>query len=153
MDWCPLYDVNNDQVSKMLFTGNGWKRYRRFLTDKYSDFKAWQQQTHIQFGFIPLGNLIRSNNVEHVGTKVSDPIEQHYVVKATDLPNFLGARLLVQSQLNIAEWRHVFADYWDQQLLDMIQFGFPIDFNRNSPLASDAKNHTSANQFPNDIQA
>ena len=32
-----------------------------------------------------------------------------------------------------------FKDYWDQQLLELIEFGFPLGFNRNCKLTSDGK--------------
>ena len=51
------------------------------------------------------------------------------------------------SQLNVAVWQDVLKDYWDQQLL---QFGFPLDFNRACPLHHDMGNHSSANEFPVD---
>ena len=38
-----------------------------------------------------------------------------------------------------------FISYHDQQLLDL-EFGFPLDFTRNSPLDSTETNHTSALQ-------
>ena len=44
------------------------------------------------------------------------------------------------------------SDYWDKQLPDLIDYGFPIDFDRTCPLLSTDKNHSSAEQFPRDIQ-
>ena len=36
-------------------------------------------------------------------------------------------------------------NYWDQQLCDLLEFGFPLDFDRNCLLHSVEQNHTSAN--------
>ena len=41
--------------------------------------------------------------------------------------------------------------YWDQQLLKLLRFGFPLNFNRNYPLHSEQGNHMSATQFPKDV--
>ena len=41
------------------------------------------------------------NNQGHIGVKVPDPIAQHFAVKAYGVPNFLGARIPVASQLNV----------------------------------------------------
>ena len=41
--------------------------------------------------------------------------------------------------------------YWDQQLIHLIEFGFPLDFNGNSVLCHDDKNHSSAVDFPADV--
>ena len=66
-------------------------------------------------------------------------------------PNFLGARIPVRGQLNIFEWKRILVDYWDQQLLQLIEFGFLLDFNRNSNLSSEGNNHSSARDHPDDI--
>ena len=47
----------------------------------------------------------------------------------------------------------VLPDYWDKQLIEFLRHGFPLDFNRNSDLNHDLNNHSSANNFPNDIEA
>ena len=49
------------------------------------------------------------------------------------LKNFLKATY-VMSQLNVEVWQAPMKDYWDQQLLQLLRFGFPLDFNRNGPL-------------------
>ena len=43
--------------------------------------------------------------------------------------------------------------YWDTQLLLLLKYGFPLDFDDNSPLESVDKNHSSGIQFADDIQA
>ena len=37
--------------------------------------------------------------------------------------------------------------YWDQQLIDLIQYGFPLDFDRNCILGQTLENYTSANDY------
>ena len=92
------------------------------------------------------------NNPGHIGEKVDDSIQQHFWVKATGIPNFWGARIPVKSQLNVEEWKKILANYWDKQLIHLIQCGFPLDFNRTCSLTHDNKNHSSANDHPIDIQ-
>ena len=50
-------------------------------------------------------------------------------------------------------WENQLQDYWDVQLLQLLKFGFPLDFNRASELKHDNKNHTSATKFPADVDA
>ena len=57
------------------------------------------------------------------------------------------------SQLKVGVWQDLFKDYWDQQLLQLLRFGFPLDFNRNCTLKNEMGNHTSATQFPGDVDA
>ena len=68
-------------------------------------------------------------------------------------PNFLGARLKVNSQLNLSAWKFHLSDYWDKQLTDLLYFGFPLDFNRNFPLKWEGANHNSAIHYARDIEA
>ena len=111
----------------------------------------WKSQTDFEFGFIPLGEFQLSDSSEvHV---ISDycPIKAHAIVKSFQKPNYLGARLKVDSQLNLKAWKAELHDYWDSQLIDLLYFGFPLDFNRNSPLRWEGENHKSALNFPRDI--
>ena len=46
--------------------------------------------------------------------------------------------------LNIKKWRHCLSNYWNQQLCDLLEYGFPLDFDRKCSLNSVEENHTSA---------
>ena len=81
------------------------------------------------------------------------PIEAHKMIARYNKPNYLGARIRVDTQLNLEEWYDQLKGYWDQQLLDFLTFGFPLDFNRNSPLTWEGDNHKSAIDHPEDIEA
>ena len=48
-------------------------------------------------------------------------------------------------------WRTHLIDYWDKQLPDLIEYGFPIDFDRSCVLSSSENNHSSAQQFSKDV--
>ena len=37
--------------------------------------------------------------------------------------------------------------------MQLLQFGFPLDFNRRCPLQHEISNHSSANEFPADVDA
>ena len=47
--------------------------------------------------------------------------------------------------MNVGAWKHHLVQYFDQQLVDLKQFGFPLDF--HVFLAEVKKNHTSAVKF------
>ena len=66
--------------------------------------QAWRDQTDFEFGFIPLSDLQGAdtnvvNCLDHCC-----PIEAHKVVASHNKPNFLGARITVDNQLNLQEW-------------------------------------------------
>ena len=59
----------------------------------------------------------------------------------------------MKSQLNPDVWDAYLDSYWDKQLCFLIRYGFPLDFDHNTLLKSNHRNHTSAVDFPDDIQA
>ena len=50
----------------------------------------------------------------------------------------------MKTQLNPGKWRSYFSQYWDQQSPDLIEYGFPVDFDSQSDFVSSEVNHTSA---------
>ena len=65
----------------------------------------------------------------------------------------MQASLPVKSQLNVQERKSLLIDYSDQQLLQLLAFGFSLDFNRNCPLKHEGKNGSSAIEFSPDVDA
>ena len=63
----------------------------------------------------------------------------------------MGCRIPVQTQLKPGAWRFHLRNYWDQQLPDLIEYGFPIDFDRSRPLTSTEVNHVSSHDYGNHI--
>ena len=47
-------------------------------------------------------------------------------------------------KLNIKNWRFYLHDFWDKQLVDLLEYGFPLDFDSDAPLLSTEENHASA---------
>ena len=115
--------------------------------------ELWKSQIDFNFGFIPLGvfRLSDSNEINYMANYC--PITAHKIVKQYNKPNYLGARLKVDSQLNLDEWKNELVGYWDTQLIDLVYFGFPLDFNQGSPLQWEGLNHKSATEYPGDIDA
>ena len=99
-------------------------------------------QTYFDFGFVSLSDFIMPNGVKSTAKVNLSAFEMHELVKNSGRPNYLHCRLPVKSQLNIEAWKLALTDYWDVQLLQLLEFGFPLDFNRN---------HASANEFSEDI--
>ena len=75
------------------------------------------------------------------------------IIRHTGVPNFLNARIPVATQLNPDSWAKHLTTYWDQQLVDLIRFGFPLDFDRNSTLLSSCQNHASAIEHVHHVDA
>ena len=73
------------------------------------------------------------------------------MVRQSGVPNFLGLRIPIPTQLKVDRWRYYLRDYFDQQLPDLIEFGFPLDFDRSGLLGQTLDNHTSANEYPDPV--
>ena len=151
----PIYNVNTDSDDKFLVSLLSRSLAKNiFLSDheQCDAFQNWKRQTEFEFGFIPLTNLVLPQST-YVGPGFESPIEQHYTVKSYGVLNFLGAHSPVNSQLNVDAWEELLVNYWDKQLVELIRFGFPLDLNREASLSCDMVNHTSAVQFPHDVDA
>ena len=57
------------------------------------------------------------------------------------------------SQLIPDVWDSYLKHYWDKQLGFLIRYGFPLDHKQNSPLHHDFRNHSTANNYEEDIRA
>ena len=66
--------------------------------------------------------------------------------------NFVGARQRVPSGLSISAWKQYLIGYEDKQLVQLLEFGWPINFDRSAILMSTMHNHASAVQHGQDIQ-
>ena len=53
--------------------------------------------------------------------------------------------------MKVDRWRYYLRDYFGQQLPDLIEFGFPLDFNRTCVLGQTLDNHTLANEYPDQV--
>ena len=90
-----------------------------------ADYVNCSKQNGTQFGFIPLTPLKVYTGAQTFDTVLHDLVHLHKTVKASNLPNFMACRIPLKSQLNITNWKKYLVNYWDQQLLDLLAFGFP----------------------------
>ena len=93
-----------------------------------------QQQLNTAFGCIPLTAIKTYQGPVKIWNVIPDLVTAHTMVKASQLPNFLGLRIPVATNLNVPAWRKYLCNYFDQQLVDLIQYGFPLDFDRTRKL-------------------
>ena len=110
-------------------------------------FEKCKQQIGITFGCIPL-TTIKTYSGPHVAlNKVPEVFRAYNLIKHSGLPNLLYMRIPVQTNLKVDNWRKYLMDYFDQQFPDLIEFGFPLSFDRNLNLVSASTNHPSAMKF------
>ena len=97
-----------------------------------------------QFGFLPLDTLQLYNGDPIYYETILDIMSTHLMARVSGVPNFLKCHVPVKSKLNVDRWHFHLLDYWDQHLPDLLEYGFPIDFDRSSPLLTTFVNHTFA---------
>lgn len=72
-------------------------------------------------------------------------------VKAYNLPNCLGAKIPIQSELNIPIWVAFLKGYHDNEICHFLAYGWPIGFYSKTPPETVVKNHPSAIDYPEHI--
>ena len=151
-----IYDINGSDEDKFVNTifNKGLNEITKRQAElSCQNYALWKQQSRFDFGLVPLSDFISVPKHEGLNIGITHPSELHKLVKASGTYNFLGLKIPVQSQLNVRQWERNLEGYWDTQLLQLIRYGFLIAFNRQSPLRWEDKNHNSALQFPQDVEA
>ena len=118
------------------------------LLPEYQKCKA---QIGTKFGCVPLAPSYVYKGQSQVWESVPDVLTAHKLIRDSGLPNFLGLRIPVETNLNVSSWRKHLVDYFDQQLPDLIELGFPLDFDRTRDLQSTLVNHASARLYPDHV--
>lgn len=72
-------------------------------------------------------------------------------IKSFGLPNFLGARVPIQSGLNIQAWRERLTSYHDREICVFLEYGWPVGYHAVTPPTSTSRNHPSALAHPDHI--
>ena len=116
-----------------------------------SEYWQYKEQNGVEFGCIPLSPITLFTGDPTYWEQIPDIITAHKLIRQSGLPNFLGLRIPVYTQLKVETWRHHLRGYWDQQLIDLIQYGFPLDFDREAILGETLDNHTSANDYASHV--
>ena len=110
-----------------------------------------QQHLSTAFSCIPLTAIKTYEGPVKIWNVITDLFAAHNLIKASRLPNFLGLRIPVDTNLNVPAWRKYLCNYFDQQLVDLIEYGFPLDFDRTRKLVSTLQNHASAKNYPSHV--
>ena len=97
-----------------------------------------------------------SLNPQKLSSSVSVPkadieIAKHCLVRGSGIPNFQGCRIPVFSRINIEYLRHAGASHSDQEILELLEFGFPISHQGENLERTFCKNHRGARDFPHEI--
>lgn len=70
------------------------------------------------------------------------------VVRASGLPNYRGCKITLPSGLKIQNWRRYLKNYSDKQVVDYLEYGFPIGYTDSCWPKANNINHSSAMAYP-----
>ena len=88
------------------------------------------------------------HHVQGPVTKMTDfYVKAHTIIQETGVPNFVKAKIPVPTSLKVGEWSKRLVDYEDNQIVDLLTYGFPIGYDGDTPPVSDVKNHKGAENF------
>ena len=98
-------------------------------------------------------NHRRSNWPNIVQCEATSAIAKIYqAVKKTGIPNALGCRIPLQTELSYEAWEKYSTDQKeDKQLLDFIKYGFPLGYMGPVSDTRDTPNHPSARNYPKHV--
>ena len=129
------------------------------IKNKCRDLKSFMTQQKQHTGFIPLSPLqfshIRNCSRCQVDKQwLEKPIQLYHYVKSFKCPNFLGARVQINFDMNLDLVDRLAESYWDWQLPLFLRYGFPMDFRGSHvDLRDGGSCHPSAREYPEHVQA
>lgn len=89
----------------------------------------------------------------HAREKFPDFSAIYECVEERGLPNFLGARIPLDSDLVIHRWEQLLQNYHDKELVLFLKFGWPVGYQADAPPSSADSNHQSAARYPSHVKS
>ena len=84
---------------------------------------------------------------EQDNTSNFEPVVLHDIVFNSGFPNYLHERIPLHTTLNIPLWRSMLIDYSDHEIVEFLEFGWPIGYVKPDLPLTTVKNHRSALYF------
>ena len=106
--------------------------------------------------------LSRADNAKSAGVRArgeyradsyEDIITASSLVRQSGEPNFKKCKLRVASKLNVERWEQELSNYADKQVVDLLKYGCPINFEGTGISKRRCTNHKGATQFAADIDS
>ena len=84
---------------------------------------------------------------EQDNTSIFEPVVLHDIVFNSGFPNYLHERIPLHTTLNIPLWRSMLIDYSDHEIVEFLEFGWPVGYVKPDLPLTTVKNHRSALYF------
>ena len=84
---------------------------------------------------------------------LGDIVATRDCIRGSGVPNAVGCRIPVYSNLNISAWRELTSGFQDSLVVDYLEFGWPIGIDVDASVNSKwVSNHTGARDYPEAIE-
>ena len=74
-------------------------------------------------------------------------IESSQIIKRSGVPNYKGCHIPIPSKINFKFLQEKLSKYHDKIVVDLLKFGFPLDFNATTGVKTVPRNHAGARDF------
>ena len=78
------------------------------------EYQKCKEQLGTKFGCIPLAPIYVYKGPTRYWDSIPDILTAHKLIRQSGLPNFLGLRIPVRTNLNVNSWRYHLVDYFVQ---------------------------------------
>ena len=97
--------------------------------------------------------LSRPSVSESFSQLMPNMVEIYNAVKSKGMPNYRGAKIQLDSALNVQLWEDIAHIHGDYMLSEMMRYGFPSGHVGQITPAAELKNHASALRNPTSVKA
>lgn len=84
-------------------------------------------------------------------TAIPEFVKLYHKVKSYNLPNCIGAKIPVHSELKIPNWVNLLRDYHDNEICHFLAYGWPVGYYAQTPPETVSENHPSAIDYPEHV--
>ena len=98
---CVPINVSNDKYANTVLHKNCATKFLQCDQEHCDVFNLWKSQSKYNLGFVPLSDLIMPESTLS-GKEIGCPIHQHFHVRISNLPNFMGQHTPVVSAVAVA---------------------------------------------------
>ncbi len=128
-------------------TSRGFDADPAYPPESYTDCQTWLLDHRHSDTFIPARQMVDPQTHAAHCARIYD------IVRATGVPNFIGAKVPLLHGFNISRWRHYLVDYTDDPVLcDMLDYGWPVNYTAPWFPSTCYNNHQSAIAFPDCVR-
>lgn len=144
MDITPAMKINSDPIEEILVDCI-------YLNPQCSDSQSKNRDRDRMNPFTLADEC--ANTWPNIEVSVENLTDIYNKVKLTGLPNTLGAKILLSSSIKIHAWEKLAqAHGLDDWLLNMLSYGFPLQYTGTIPGPNRIDNHSSALQYPEHVR-